>query len=106
MKQFRQGDVFIRQIEVLPTNLKPKQTDANRTVLAYGEVTGHAHAFYTNTVSLFESNDINETKAYLKVNAVSELKHEEHSTITLVPGNYEVIQQQEYVMGEIKRVAD
>lgn len=43
-KQYRQGDVLLRRVEALPANVRPKQSDEERIVLAYGEVTGHAHA--------------------------------------------------------------
>jgi hypothetical protein len=103
--QFRQGDVYIKKIDSLPKKLKSKSTDKHRVVLAYGEVTGHAHAFYTSEkVQL--STDIEETKTYLKVLEDAELKHEEHATIVVPIGDYEVIQQSEYQMGEIRRVAD
>lgn len=46
-QQYRQGDVLIERIAALPTQLNDSKhvTDNGRTILAYGEVTGHAHAF-------------------------------------------------------------
>jgi hypothetical protein len=41
----RQGDVNLRPVAVRPTNLVPVARDNGRCILAYGEVTGHAHAF-------------------------------------------------------------
>lgn len=42
--QYRQGDVLLERIEKMPAGLTAAKRDAGRVVLAYGEVTGHAHA--------------------------------------------------------------
>lgn len=77
-----------------------------RVVLAFGETTGHAHAFYEpQKVELIKNPDIEETKLVIKASG-AKLEHEEHATHTFEPGIGEVIQQSEYTMGEIKRVAD
>ncbi len=49
MKNFqaRQGDVFLERIgdvDALPEGLNSVKRDQGRIVLAYGELTGHAHA--------------------------------------------------------------
>jgi hypothetical protein len=43
-QQYRQGDVLIERIAKMPTSTTPVARDAGRVILAYGEVTGHAHA--------------------------------------------------------------
>jgi len=108
LKTYRQGDVLIKEIKQLPNNLiKSKDNLKNKIVLAYGEVTGHCHRFENiKDVELLESKDVQETRRFLNIKATSELKHEEHSTLTFNPGIYEVIQQKEYSMGQIKRVLD
>lgn len=84
-----------------------KVTDAHRTVLAYGEVTGHAHAIYEpKNVELLYNPDVSETQMVLKVSAATEIKHEEHGTIPLPVGNYEVKLQNQYQLGELTRAAD
>lgn len=102
---FRQGDVLIQQVDSLPKELKDKKVDNGRVVLAYGEVTGHAHAI-SEIEKVEFSTDIQETRTFLKVKEEAELTHEEHTTIRLPVGDYEVIQQSEYTMQEIRRVAD
>jgi hypothetical protein len=42
--QFRQGDVYLRRVEALPKELREIPRDGGRIILAYGELTGHAHA--------------------------------------------------------------
>lgn len=54
--QFRQGDVMIERIgdlDQLPSDAKPAARDNGRVVLAYGEVTGHAHALTAPNAELF-----------------------------------------------------
>ena len=46
MKQIRQGDVQLQQVAKMPRDCTEITPDGNRIVLAYGEVTGHAHAIY------------------------------------------------------------
>ena len=107
---FRQGDVLIREIDpsAMPksglTVVKPDQ--GRRAVLAYGEVTGHAHAIYTpEKVELYRADEMTQ---FLKTTGDVELKHEEHSTIPLKGDKvYEIVQQREYdQLGQIRRVVD
>jgi hypothetical protein len=42
MRQVRQGDVYLRQVRGREKTGKPV-LDQGRVILAYGEVTGHAH---------------------------------------------------------------
>ena len=44
--KFRQGDVGLIPVASLPDGAKKVPRDKGRIVLAYGEVTGHAHAIY------------------------------------------------------------
>jgi hypothetical protein len=44
LPMMRQGDVGLQQINTLPAGLKEVPLDKGRVILAYGEVTGHAHA--------------------------------------------------------------
>lgn len=100
----RQGDVMVRQVDpVTHTKLqevwesglaKVTPRDNNRVVLAYGEVTGHAHAFHSPKVAMFRADGLGGT--YIKVDETAELVHEEHDTITVPPGLYEVVRQREY----------
>lgn len=103
MKCYRQGDVLILEVKDLPDNLVPVAPDNKRNILAYGEVTGHAHA-----LSIKES-ELRETESgdkYLTVpGEKAELKHEEHATILIPRGHYRIIQQVEY-QKEFKQVID
>lgn len=101
--QFRQGDVFLRKMTVSPEGLKENgksiPRDKGRVILAYGEVTGHAHAIKEKEVEFLEFDG----RRFLMVTKLAQLTHEEHGTIKLDPGTYEVIQQREYEPGGLSR---
>ena len=101
--QFRQGDVFLREVPGVPEGAKPVRRDNGRIVLAYGEVTGHAHAIADPGAELVITED---DVRFLLAEAEVALRHEEHATITIPPGAYEVVQQREYTPTEIRNVAD
>lgn len=92
--QFYQGDVAILKVPEMIGNVKEVPRDNGRVILAYGEVTGHAHALYGNRVALFRDDSIGRT--FLKVEEPDTLKHEEHAPIDLPEGIYEIRQQREY----------
>jgi hypothetical protein len=98
---YRQGDVLIRRISSLPTQ---KAAPRANGVLAYGEVTGHAHK--VEDLTRAEVLEIGEG-LYLRVGEEGvRVIHEEHAPITLPGGNYEVEIQREYTPAEIRNVCD
>ena len=102
MRQYRHGDVFLREIAELPTAARRTLVEGD-VILAYGEVTGHAHRIATPGVAMWNAS----TQEYLTVETPAALTHEEHGTITLPPGTYEVIHQREWdLSGEVRRVVD
>lgn len=98
----RQGDVALIPVNEIPKAAKIGKRDGGRIVLAYGEVTGHAHAILDKAVKVYE----HEGTRYIRVPRAAKLQHEEHGAIALAPGDYEVRLQREYVEKEIRRVAD
>ena len=89
---YRQGDVLVMRVDAVPAEAEQVPWDG-RIVLAYGEVTGHAHAISTAQAKMYSTQG----ERYLAVPAEAKLVHEEHATITLPAGFYRVIQQREYV---------
>ena len=121
--QFRQGDVQIQQVAALPSGSTPVEPEANRIVLAHGEVTGHAHAIYDHLISPAAADEIADnaiaraqSKArlwlapsgdrYLQVDDTVTLRHEEHTEHVLPAGVYHLPLQVEYSPAELRRVAD
>ena len=100
---YRQGDVLIHAVANIPATAQPYKLDRNRIVLAYGEVTGHAHAIEDlGAVEAFEDNG----KVYLRIKGDAAVKHEEHGAIHLPVGLYRVTIQREYSPEAIRNVQD
>ena len=100
---YRQGDVLVHRVASLPANAHPVANSDDRIVLAFGEVTGHAHAISTRFATMY----VAQGERYLDVKAGAKLVHEEHATIELPEGIYKVVQQREYVPQSAPRdVAD
>lgn len=110
MKHFRQGDVLVQQVRRRAKTGK-EVIDRGRVILAYGEVTGHAHEvvedkrldFELPAAQLFEEPD---GQRFLFVERACTLVHQEHGAIALAPGVYKVTRQREYSPTEIRNVAD
>ena len=102
----RQGDVALIPVAKMSRHgLRKVRRDQGRIVLAYGEVTGHAHAILDASASLYETADAAER--WLRVGkGGAVLVHEEHAPINLPAGDYEVRLQREYHPSEIRRVLD
>ncbi len=94
---YRQGDVLLRRIDEVPypitTTVVPREE--GRIVLAHGEMTGHAHAIDAplDEATLLTAAD---QRRFLRLARDVELRHEEHATINLPAGLYQVIRQREW----------
>lgn len=124
-QQIRQGDVVITPCLVPPCSEHIGEllidSERKRTVLAYGEATGHAHAFYeqdsthparvelytfTNPNQLYAKTTFTDVEL-LRICERSLLRHEEHYFISIPPGDYVIVHQCEYDdIEELRRVAD
>ena len=109
-KQFqaRQGDVMIIATEKAPPkNAQEVKQVQGRTILAYGEATGHHHSFGGKGALLFRVDD-NALTSYLAIEGVPlALQHQEHAEIVHAPGKYQVRQQRQWTLErQVRRVAD
>ena len=121
----RQGDVLLHPVASLPDNCAQIGLDKGRIVLAYGEVTGHAHAIADHGLRKTDHEAAHEiaeaaiarAKArlwrspdgarFLEVVEPVTLTHEEHTAHTIQPGIYQLPTQVEYVAPElVRQVAD
>lgn len=105
-EQYRQGDVLVELTEeTLPAEAVAVPRDGGRVVLAYGEVTGHAHALRERTATLYR--DPSGGAPWLVIaSAPATVEHEEHASIVLAPSTYRVRRQREYSPEEIIYVVD
>lgn len=105
MKSCQQGDVLLKPVKSLPDGVKPKKLDQGHIILAYGEVTGHAHRIIDTVNALFYEKD---GKSYLQVKKPVQLTHEEHHTQVIEPGIYETgrVREQDYLKDLVRPVND
>ena len=102
--QARQGDVYIHEVEELPSEVKNHPKDSGNFILAYGEVTGHAHRIKnTEGVQMFEDEA---GTLWLRSDCERELTHEEHGTIHIPAGTHKITRQREYTPEKIRFVLD
>lgn len=109
MLYFQQGDVVMIPVALLPA----EAVDLNTNVLQEGEHTGHAHR-----LQIDESLDVldrpkvfqmpSSLQKYFEVKAPTNLNHEEHHTINLPPGIYEVriVREYDHFKEEARQVVD
>lgn len=127
-KMFRQGDVLLIAIASALVGARNARRDRGRIVLAYGEVTGHAHAVRQRGANLTVLEDRvsmgeaarqllaecgltteirdEEVVGVLDVAKGAVVEHEEHASIALDEGRYLVLRQREYSPESIQTVAD
>jgi hypothetical protein len=98
----RQGDVLLKPIQSLPKGLAKQEP--GKLILAYGEVTGHAHEIKERTSVTAWVDD--KGSLFLDVEEPTTLTHQEHDEVVIAPGKYQVIRQREYTPEEIRNVAD
>jgi len=96
--QIRQGDILFTLVDALPAlDLEASESD----IVAEGEVTGHAHRLvdgvvYTNALGAM----------YLQCIKAGQVVHEEHKTVSLPAGVWQVTRQREYTPEETRMVWD
>ena len=106
MTIYRQGDVLIVSVDFIPKTVEPVARDKGRVVLAYGEVTGHAHAIKSPKAALFRDSKLAAIFMHVTGDDTVALEHEEHATINIPPGAWEIRHQREYHPEALHRVAD
>ena len=104
---YRQGDVLLIPVKSIPKSAnEPIARERGRIVLAHGEVTGHAHAIADKRAALFRDPKLAAIFMRVSGDLAVALEHDEHETINVPPGNYQVIRQREYAPGAIRNVTD
>ena len=96
--QYRQGDLLFIRLDARPSETLVARSDM---VILAGEATGHAHRLTHGTILVAPNGDL-----YLDLVETARVVHEEHDAITLGPGLWRVIRQQEYTPAAPRLVAD
>jgi hypothetical protein len=95
----RQGDVLLRSVPDIPAAAREVPRDDGRLVLAYGEVTGHAHVLDAPPEEA-KLLSMGERARFVRLMRDVELRHEEHDTLSIPAGTYQVIQQRVWTDAE------
>ena len=104
-RQYRQGDVLLCTVDRIPPGAKQVVRDNDRVVVAEGELTGHAHAFAAAPVRMFREEG--GRGSFLIIGrGGAQLRHEEHDTILVPEGRYELLRQREYTPQASRLVRD
>lgn len=106
-EQLRQGDILLTRIDdPSKVSFKGYKQKPNGCV-AEGEVTGHAHRLQVNSkATLFENeNDVLDMMIEVK-DAPAEITHEDHGTLNVPAGVWDVTLQEEYTPEKMRRVVD
>ena len=95
IRQYRQGDVLLCAVDEIPLTAMPAPSDGARVVMAFGELTGHAHAFAAHHARLFRDEPSGRSFIAIAEGGAA-LVHEEHDPIHVAEGRYELRRQREY----------
>jgi len=97
-EQYRQGDLLIVRVQRVPSRAVAQQS----AIILTGETTGHAHRLVGGEIRVLGAT----ATMYLVCAAQAQVVHEEHQTITLPPGLYQVRRQREYNPEAVQPVRD
>ena len=106
VEMYRQGDLLFIRADEVPKGARRRRSN----VILEGEATGHSHRV-ENGGFLYEiprwSWEQNEDGLFLDVvEPESNIIHEEHGTITLPKGVFQVVRQREFGKAENRYVMD
>ena len=103
---FRQGDVLIVPVAAMPQGVEAVKREKGRVILAHGEATGHAHAIKDKRAALFRDQKLAAIFMQVTGDGPIALEHDEHDTIEIPPGTYQIVRQREYHPEALRQVAD
>ena len=89
---YQQGDVLVKEVAI-PNGAKRVSAKNGKYVFAEGEMTGHCHSVVADKrIEMFEKDG----RMYVGVKEPANLEHQEHSTIEIPVGEYEISRVLEY----------
>ena len=105
MKLLQQGDVLLKSCTAIPQDAKPIMATNRGYILALGEATGHAHRLEDiENVEMLEKDG----KFFIRIKQPAMLVHEEHKSIMVDPGMWEVgkVMEYDHFLEEARNVID
>ncbi len=106
MKFIRHGDILLRKISDKPKEIEHKK----EMTIALGEITGHHHTLFQPHPEVIAGalKYLENDKKFLSVLGDMELRHQEHSTLQISEGTYEITIEREFdpFKDELRKVID
>jgi|ERR1044072_407109 hypothetical protein len=99
LNYFQQGDVLVK-----PTTIPEDAKPLTHRIFREGEHTGHMHAATAEDVVLLEKDGV----MFARIPNGTNLTHQEHHTIFLPPGDYQIdaVQEYDHFLEESRAVLD
>jgi len=103
-KYYRHGDLLFIKVDEIPSDFKrtkkqPK-SHSRGVIVAEGEKTGHHHTLEA-VESYFNYEWRNGRISFFEIDKPTKVEHEEHGTIVLEPGKYQINFQREVQLGQV-----
>jgi hypothetical protein len=106
-KMYRQGDLLLVEAESVPEAATQTERQGGALILLRGEATNHHHAILDPEAELLQvEGTADAAERYLRTTLPVQLTHQEHETIVIDPGVYQVIRQREYTPAAPRWVVD
>ncbi len=90
---YRHGDIGLQSVEKAEGEILSHK---GSFVLAEGETTGHKHVISVKNPNDLEILQTKDGRYFFKLKSEGEITHEEHKTIKVSPGTYEMKREREY----------
>ena len=104
---YRQGDLLIKKAEdTEPKSWEPRRRRRASGILLRGEATGHAHRIRKEDLSKVDVLIDTAGNLWIRAKEPTQIIHEEHGSIDIAPGFYEVRRQREFRPGGDRLVRD
>lgn len=97
---FQQGDVLFVKVDEIPESKKK-----NDNIVAEGEVTGHMHRVLGEDTKVMVDSEGN---LFVDAPSGTEVTHDEHGSIDVEPGQYEIriVKEYDHLEQEVRDVQD
>lgn len=93
MKNFRHGDIDLIEVDKIEGEIIKHKSSF---VLAEGETTGHKHVIQTSNPNDLEILKTSDGRYFFNLKSEGTVSHEEHNTIKIAPGKYEMKREREF----------
>ena len=87
---------------------RTNRTKFPHTILAEGEATGHKHEVFGAGVALYDDGRRDILVLNVPAQTEAEVRHEEHHTQTIAPGEYDrlIVREYDHFREEVRQIAD